>query len=286
MKGGRTRLFVIVDPTARHQIALVKALLIAKLADCEIHAFMCVHGDTRDSSANASRREFKHSMLLDAETRLHDWLEPCRIAGIPLSKEVVWNSEWYDAALHAIVKSNCDLVIKSSFHHSRARRFFSPTSDYTLMRNCSCPILFTHQAEEWQSGRLLACVDLVSTDRQHLRLNEVVIRNARALAQIVAMDLYIAAAHEDEIDADKLPLDGRGHDVSVDRLAQFYQVEESRIILRQGETIETLANICDEIEPSIVILGTLARSGISGKLVGNTAEKLLDRIDADLLSVN
>ena len=38
--------------------------------------------------------------------------------------------------------------------------------------------------------------------------------------------------------------------------------------------------------PSIVVMGTLARSGIRGKLIGNTAEKMLDRTDADLLSVS
>jgi nucleotide-binding universal stress UspA family protein len=33
-------------------------------------------------------------------------------------------------------------------------------------------------------------------------------------------------------------------------------------------------------------MGTLARTGIKGKLIGNTAEKLIDIVDADLLIVN
>ncbi len=33
-------------------------------------------------------------------------------------------------------------------------------------------------------------------------------------------------------------------------------------------------------------MGTLSRSGISGRLIGNTAEKLLDLVEADLLTVN
>ncbi len=41
-----------------------------------------------------------------------------------------------------------------------------------------------------------------------------------------------------------------------------------------------------EVDPSIMIMGTLARTGIKGKLIGNTAEKLLDIVDADLLTVN
>ncbi len=286
MSHDKTRLFVIADPTAEHQVALVKALLIAKMANCEIHAFLCVNRDTREGDEFASRQDFKESRLADARHWLYEQLEPCRVAGIPLSTEIVWNSKWHDAALHAIGKSGCDLVIKSSYHHSKSRRFYSNTSDFNLMRHCACPIMFVHQTQEWKSNRLLACVDLESTDNQHARLNGVVVRDARALANIVGMDMYIAAAHRGEIDADNLPIQGHDHQVSPDQLAQLFEVDESHICLRQGETVATLKAICDEIDPSIVILGTLARRGIRGKLIGNTAEKLLDLIEADVLTVN
>lgn len=286
MKNGRTRLFVIIDPTAEHQIGLVKALLLAKLAECEIHAFMCVHGNTEGGGDSVSHGDSKHASLLDADSRLQQWLEPCRIAGVPVSKEVAWSREWYDAALQAIARSDCDLVIKSSFHHGKLRRFFSPSSDYALMRNCSRPILFTHDEQEWRSNRLLACVDLESTDPQHTRLNDAVIRAARALADIVGMDLYIASAYQDAIDAERLPLEGNGREVDPELLAPYFKVDASRILLRQGAAVESLDAICSQAEPSIVVMGTLARSGISGKLIGNTAEKLLDRIDADLLTVS
>ena len=286
MSRDKTRLFVIADPTAEHQVALVKALLIAKMASCEIHAFLCVYRDISESSGFASRQDFKKSSLAEAKKWLDQQLEPCRVAGIKLSTEIVWNSKWHNAALHAIGKSGCDLVIKSSYHHSKSRRFYSNTSDFNLMRNCACPILFVHQTQEWKTNRLLACVDLESTDNQHARLNGVVVRDARALADIVGMDLYIAAAHSGGIDADNLPIHGHGHQVCLAQLAQLFDVDESRICLRQGETIAALKAICDEIDPSIVILGTLARRGIRGKLIGNTAEKLLDLIEADVLTVN
>ena len=47
-----------------------------------------------------------------------------------------------------------------------------------------------------------------------------------------------------------------------------------------------LEALCAEIDPSIVVMGTLARTGIKGKLIGNTAEKLLDLTRADVLTVN
>ncbi len=286
MSKGRSRLFVITDPTARHQAALVKALLVAKMADCEIHAFLCTGRDIAEDGDFASRGDFGDQPLTDAEQWLEQQLEPCRVAGIPLSTEIVRDKNWHDAALHSIARADCDLVIKSSFHHGKARRFYGKTSDYNLMRHCACPVLFVHQAQEWQSNRVLACVDLESTDNQHARLNGVVVRDARGLADIVAMDLYIAAAHRGDLDADNLPLQGRGHEVDLERLGGLFGVEPERVLLRRGETLATLKDICDEIDPSIVVLGTLARRGLRGKLIGNTAEKLLDLVDADVLTVN
>ena len=286
MKQGRSRLFVITDPTARHQVALVKALLMAKMADCEIHAFLCTWREKPKDRGFSSRDEFERHTLAEAGQWLERQLGPCRVAGIPLSTEIVWNSEWHDAALHSIARSNCDLVIKSSFHHGKARRFYAKTSDYNLMRHCASPVLFVHQAQEWQSNRVLACVDLESSDNQHARLNSVVVRDAHALADIVAMDLYIAAAHRRDIDADNLPLRDRGHEVGLDQLGELFAVEAERVLLRRGDTLPVLKEICDEIDPSIIVLGTLARTGLSGKLIGNTAEKLLDLVDADVLTVN
>jgi nucleotide-binding universal stress UspA family protein len=49
---------------------------------------------------------------------------------------------------------------------------------------------------------------------------------------------------------------------------------------------ETLQAFCEETDPAIVVIGSLARRGINGKLIGNTAEKLLDIVVADLLIVN
>ena len=285
MNQQQTRLFVVIDPTAEHQPSLVKALLIAKLGNCHIHAFLCTYRDLKEAGEDASREDFERSSLKDADDWLEQLMQPCKASGVPYTTEVVWNSKWVDSAIGAIEKSGCDLVIKPSYHHGKARRFFSPTSDYKLMHRCACPILFTHQAQEWTSDRILACLDLVSVDPQHERLNNVIIRDARAFAEIVGMDLYIACAHSGEIDSEHLPIKTQGHAVTAEQLGKLYDIKPERILLRQGGTVETLQAICNEIEPSIVMIGTLARTGISGKLIGNTAEKLIDIVDADLLTV-
>ena len=286
MSQQKTRLFVVIDPTADHQLALVKASLIAKLGDCHIHAFLCVYQEMEEGGGYASRRDCKHQTLAKARARLHELMQPCRLSGLSCTTEVVWNSRWVQCLTRAIEKSDCDLVIKSSFHHNRARRFFSKTADYHLMHHCACPILFTHQEQEWESDRILACLDLESGDPQHARLNDVIMRDARAFAKIVGLDLYIGCAYEDAIHGEHLGLETRGHEAEREQLGELYHLAPERVVLRQGSVVEALRAICEETDPSIVIIGTLARTGIRGKLIGNTSEKLLDIVTADLLTVN
>jgi len=282
----KTRLFVVIDPTSDHQLALLKASLIAKLGDCHIHAFLCIYQEMDEGGGYASRRDFKRQTLTRARNRLDELMQSCKLSGLSYTTEIVWNSRWVQCLTRAIEKSSCDLVIKSSFHHSRARRFFSKTADYHLMHHCACPILFTHQDQEWKSDRILACLDLESGDPHHARLNNVIMRDARAFANIVGLELYIGCAYVNSIDGEHLGLKSHGNEVGREELGELFRLDPERVVLHQGSVVEALRAICEETDPSIVIIGTLARTGIRGKLIGNTAEKLLDIVDADLLTVN
>ncbi len=286
MKDRRTQLFVVIDPTSEVQIALVKALLIAKLGDCHIHAFVCIYEDFGKRHDSSARRDSRDNAMTEAREWLEQALEPCRAARVPYSVEIAWNGRWVESVMHAVAKSGCDLLIKSTWEHSRARRFFRQTSDFTLMRYCACPILFTSAAQEWKSDRILACLDFESNDREHTRLNHAVLRDARAFGEIVGMDLYLASAYKTRLSDDHLPLETYGRPVDAAALGELYRVDAERIVLRRGEPVDTLAAICEALDPSIVVLGTIARTGIAGKLIGNTAEKLLDRVAADILTVN
>lgn len=286
MKQQKTNLFVVIDPAAPDQLALVKALLIAKLGACHIHAFLCVYEDIEKAGAYASRKDFKRKTLAEARDWLEGLMKTCKQSGVSYSTEVIWNSKWVASLVRAIESSDCDLVIKSSYQHSKARRLFSKTSDYHLMRNCSCPILFTHRAQEWKSDRILACLDLETPDPAHTRLNRAILDDARAFADIVGMDLHLACAYENAIDRDHLGLGPIQKGVTEEKvLGEFFGLAPERIFLRQGNVVESLREICNQIDPSIVVIGTLARRGIRGKLIGNTAEKLLDVIDADLMTI-
>jgi universal stress protein E len=285
MKPRKSSLLVVIDPTAPNQPALVKALSIAKLGECHIHAFMCVYEDIEKSGSYASRKDFKRNALAQATARLKQDMEPCRMNQVPYTTEVVWNSKWVKSLVRSVRKTDYDLLIKSSYQHSSASRFFSKTADFYLMHHCPCPILFTRTDQEWQSNRVLACIDLEATDTDHVRLNKAVMRAAADCVSIMGMDLYLASAWQGDVNLDDPALGARYRELAPEQQGGVYDLGGERVLLRRGNVIETLQSICAEIDPAIVVIGTVARRGIKGKLIGNTAEKLLDAIAADIITM-
>jgi universal stress protein E len=86
----------------------------------------------------------------------------------------------------------------------------------------------------------------------------------------------------------------------VDRLAAFARSEAetrvrqaiddvasdvpTRVHLRKGDPGKVIADVVGELRPEILVMGTLARTGIPGAIIGNTAERLLGTIETSVLA--
>ncbi len=55
--------------------------------------------------------------------------------------------------------------------------------------------------------------------------------------------------------------------------------------LLKGDPASTVAALTSEIRPEVVVMGTLARGGIAGLLIGNTAESVLGSLEGSVLAV-
>jgi universal stress protein E len=154
------------------------------------------------------------------------------------------------------------------------------------MRGSPVPVLFVQADQEWKTNRVLACVDLESEDPRHARLNDLIAGAARAVAGALGMEIYLASAYADRLNLTGMRVEGRAPEAAVDIIAEHFGIDPARVHLRRTETVSALEALCAELAPSILVMGTLARTGIKGKLIGNTAEKLLDVGNADILTVS
>ncbi len=61
--------------------------------------------------------------------------------------------------------------------------------------------------------------------------------------------------------------------------------DDVSIHLSKGDPFPVITEIATSLNPEVVVMGTLARGGIAGLLIGNTAEKVLGSLDTSVLAV-
>lgn len=161
-----------------------------------------------------------------------------------------------------------------------------------LLRKCAAPVWVVRPTSELVHERVLAATDLSP-------VGERVVQLAAQVAQ--GLDAKLAICH-----AFQVPLELTMTRVRIGE--QAYQAELEQMAQNARERIEAclpalelahppeLRIACDapsnlvraEVERhsvDLVVMGTLSRSGVAGLLVGNTAERLLDRLTCSLLTV-
>jgi hypothetical protein len=70
---------------------------------------------------------------------------------------------------------------------------------------------------------------------------------------------------------------------NLDRAAIEFLSPEVHVV--KGDPKEVVPELAGKLDAGLIVIGTLARSGLAGALLGNTSEKILSRTDSSLLIV-
>ncbi|NND97274.1 MAG: universal stress protein [Pirellulaceae bacterium] len=197
-----------------------------------------------------------------------------------------------------VLRDKHDLVIKSADGLSRAGRLFGSIAR-SLLRQCPCPVWILKPETHKTFARVLAAVDMASSDETHQHLNTNIIQLAHSIANREGAELHLVFASD--LWMEKI-LRKRAGDTEIDRALD--QVEEQslrrlnslidsmgierddvRIHMRRGPAAEVIRNVADHIESDLLVMGTVCRTGISGLLIGNVAETVLADITCSVLAL-
>jgi nucleotide-binding universal stress UspA family protein len=66
---------------------------------------------------------------------------------------------------------------------------------------------------------------------------------------------------------------------------EVYAYLQPKFSLLRGAPVQVLAEKFNELQPDLVVMGTVGRSGIAGLLIGNTAETILEQLPCSVLAV-
>lgn len=281
-----SNIFVVIDPTSDNKAVLSRVSRLTESACSHVHFFLSDYPDKKDIGKSFSMKDAKVKFQKEKLAWIQGLVKPMETDTVKASYELYWNKDWHEAIPHAAVRRGSNLIIKSTFAHSKSKRRMSKTSDWMLIRRCVSPILFVNEEREWKSGKILAAINLEAADEEHTRLNSAVMQRAKGLAQLTGMDVCLVSAITDKVRFKHYIEDVEGNYSSNEEIiGSYFGIDPSNVYLIKSKPKKAILEAAAKSEADIVLIGSAGRKGIEGALIGNTAEKILDELVCDVLVV-
>jgi universal stress protein E len=261
------KIFVIIDPTIDLQPAFERGLDSARDTGATLHLYACTNESSGCPSLDEARTKVQ-PVLDELAGRL-------RKEGFEATTELEWAPDWAKQAVSAAARCSASMIFKNSVDHNPVQRELRATSDWTLLRMAPCPVLMVKNYQDWKHRRILAAINPATTEPAHIKLNHQVTSLARQLATTYGSDAHFVTAFQD-----------LNHRPDTDQIAKESGVALEHVHLKKGKAAEVIRDVAAELQVDLIIVGTVARDGIKGRVVGNTCERLLDQTHSDLLVLN
>ncbi|MDX2322402.1 MAG: universal stress protein [Moritella sp.] len=219
----------------------------------------------------------------------------------------------YLEVIREVLRNDYDMVIKAAEINGRLQNLIG-SNDMNLLRKCPCLVWLVKSDTPKSYRRILAAVDVdndVPSEELDTRnlLTHQVIDMASSLALSEFAELHIAhaweATGERDLRSGFAAIAEKDIVIYTEKIKQQHTQSLNKIMdeimnklgrnsfeylnpqshLLKGQAHKEIPAFADKIEADIVVMGTVARSGISGFFMGNTAEMILNRIDCSVLAV-
>lgn len=291
-------ILVVLNREDTEQPALDRALWLAKALNADLTLMTATwdsYGDHSSRLGEDTKSSIREAMLSRTQTWLDSFASLPECAGIKIATEVHWQKHLHDAALESLRNTAFDLVMKSTHKHGLLDRIFSHT-DWNLMRHCPAPVMMVKSATPWKHNRILASIDATSDDKGHTLINDNILSFAEHLTDHFETDLHIANSYPMVAVAfamlpEVTPPDDiqnyvtEQHKEATAQWAKKFNVHNDHVHVEEGDADQVIPDIAASIEADLVVVGTVGRDGVSGVLIGNTAESLVDKVSCDILVI-
>lgn len=284
------KILVIIEPGAKSHPALERAKQLAKLADAELELFLADYSTYLEDGyyfdpvrAQELRREHGEKNLAALEALA----EPLRQNGLEVSCATAWGNPPYEEVVRRVSELKPDLVIKTTRHHEKLARLLLSNDDWELIRYCPAPLLLA-KGKPWpDQPTLVVAVDPEHSHDKPAALDHKLIRVARELAEKAGGSVHLYHSTHLPALSGLYPIHGdyRVDMMKVKDLAAQHFVREDRCYVSDADIVKSLPELAILLQASLVVMGAVSRSRMDRMLIGNTAEKILDSLECDVLVV-
>ena len=203
-----------------------------------------------------------------------------------------------------VLRENHDLLIVDAAAENELsmRKKLLGTNELHLLRKCPCPIWVLKPSDKNAFKRILVAIDSSSSNEETINLNLKLLELSTSLAKIESAEHHIihcwraygesmlrsrrARGSLEDVDEYVRNMETLARDDLGNCLRLFdMTIDNDLVHLIEGDPEWLITDFIRKNDIDLIVMGTLARTGISGFLIGNTAEKIVNGIECSLLAV-
>ncbi|MGI9455444.1 MAG: universal stress protein [Aeoliella sp.] len=278
--------YVSEDLSPQASEVVRRALWLARMNSA--HVTFCFALDISARAKKLLEEEHAEGTVLEqASCELEKLVALAENEGVAADCRSLVGTSWIEL-IRQVLKENHDLVVIGTRHLGQLQSWLIGSTGIKLLRKCPCPVWVTQP----QSGERIKST-LVAHDLQPV--GDLAMELGCSMAQLQDSQLHILHATEyPELDY-AFPAQVSSVDIESFRAKaeQHIAVQLEGFQLPHPAHLEIVTSpadraILDYIERhkiDLLVMGTVARTGVPGFITGNTAEQLLPQIPCSVIAV-
>lgn len=295
-------LFAIRDPFARRQSGLAKAIELAEGYQASLELFHALSSPVFVGLEPLLARpasDLEQDLLARARLRLESIAAAGIRRGVDISCHVAWDYPPHEAILRRAARGHADLIVAECHQAGPRLGWLMRHADWELLRLSKLPVLLLRSSRRYREPVLLAAVDPSHRHAKPTDLDAGILAGAKSMAG--ALHGTVHAVHVCDIPATPvLGLDPSSNPYSLALDTDAFRKQARREFMAltaeagvpprnrhlvYGDPAKQIPLVTRTAGAAIVVMGALSRSGLKRLFIGNTAEKILDDLPADVLVI-
>lgn len=304
-------ILLIVDEGTDYSAALRRAIKLTKSNQAQLT--ICTVVDVVPSEIQVgitavTPTELQDIVISDKRVWLEEVVESVAHEGLSIKANVLVGRPFIEIIRHVLGNGH-DLIIKCAAVAGGLRDLLFGSADMHLMRKCPCPVWIINPTERQRYRRILAAVDRDPEVPVEDALNRQIIELSTSLAQAECSEIHVVHVWkmigEDFFRSPRSGVSGSDVDALVAEEAgqrkswlrdlvkncgpnsEMVASEPLEPLLHvvKGQAAELVAAKARELAVDLVVMGTVAHTGIAGFFMGDTAEAIISQLDCSVIAV-
>ena len=279
--------------------AVAKATQIARATGAQIELFHCVDvALTLQDLATYKNGidEFEGLQRRTWEEGLERLATKVRSHGVHVSFSAPVDHPAHEGILRQARRLNADLIVTDAHPGSNWVPALLEEVDWELVRLSAVPLLIVKRPQPYRRPLVLAALDPSQNHSKPATLDDKIVSFSEVFStalqgELHAVHAYLvprayaeaAASLTAGVAAELRAIDAGRAQAALDAVLAESRITKEHRHIQPGSPAEAVITTAKELNASLLVMGSVGRSGLGRLFIGNTAEKTLSHLPCDLL---